>query len=267
MKQIRTSIDMYKKSFLNIFLFILFLWSLFSVSWNSELMHSGGKATMIQIIYSIFKPDFSYETIKLALTSSWITLAYAAAGMSIAFIIAFFLSILASGILFSEKGVAKNFLKAFFRGILGSMRAIHELVWAWLFVAAIGLSPYAAIFALAIPYGGTLGRIFADIFNDVQRHPINALKASGASKLQILFYGYLPMSISDMISYSMYRFECSVRSSTIMSFVGLGGLGYQIQLALSDLMYERVWTFIFFLIFLVTAIDCWSNALRKRLIK
>lgn len=265
MRPIRISINMYKKMLLNIFFIILFLLSLSSVNWNSDLIHSGGKSTIIQVVSSFFKPDLSYETIKLGLISTFITLAYAVAGMSIAILIAFFLSILASGILFSKKGIAMNFSKAFFRGLLGFMRAIHELVWAWLFVSAIGLSPYAAIFALAIPYAGTLGRIFADILNDVPKHPINALKASGASKLQILFYGYLPMSINDMISYSMYRFECSVRSSTIMSFVGLGGLGYQIQLALSDLMYERVWTIMFFLIFLVIAIDCWSNALRKRL--
>jgi len=63
----------------------------------------------------------------------------------------------------------------------------------------------------------------------------------------------------------MYRFECALRSSTIMSFVGLGGLGYQIHLSLSDLEYNEVWTFIFFLIALVVFIDLWSNSLRKRL--
>ena len=147
------------------------------------------------------------------------------------------------------------------------MRAIHELVWAWLFVASIGLTPFAAIFALAIPYGGTLGRIFADILNDVPREPINALKSSGASNLQILFYGYLPIAKADMISYIMYRFECAVRSSTIMSFVGLGGIGYQIQLALQDLNYNDVWTYMFFLTALVVLIDLWSNILRRELIE
>ncbi|MDF2533155.1 MAG: phosphonate transporter permease protein, partial [Clostridia bacterium] len=125
---------------------------------------------------------------------------------------------------------------------------------------------FAAIFALAIAYGGALGRVFADILNDVPQEPLNALKSSGASKLHILLYAYLPMTASNMLSYTMYRFECAIRSSAIMSFVGLGGLGYQIQLSLSELRYHEVWTFMFFLIVLVSAVDLWSNMLRKRLV-
>jgi phosphonate transport system permease protein len=83
--------------------------------------------------------------------------------------------------------------------------------------------------------------------------------------MQLLFYGYLPMAKSDMISYTMYRFECAIRSSTIMSFVGLGGLGYQIHLSLQDLKYNEVWTFLFFLTALVVLIDVWSNLLRREL--
>jgi phosphonate transport system permease protein len=156
-------------------------------------------------------------------------------------------------------------MKGSFRGVLGFMRAIHELVWAWLFVASFGLTPYAAVFALAIPYGGILGRIFADMINDVPEEPIRALRTAGASRLQCLFYGYLPIVKASMISYTMYRYECAVRSSAIMSFVGLGGLGYQIQLSLDDLHYDEVWTFMYFLIILVILIDGWSNLLRKRM--
>ena len=262
----RKSVDMHKKHFLTLFFIILFMWSLFSVSWSRELFHSGGKDILLDVSRSLFRPDMSFETVSLALFSSWITIAYAFSGMSIAIAIAFFTGILASGVLVSkDSSLAKILSMSFFRGLLGFMRAVHELVWAWLFVAAIGLSPYAAIFALAIPYGGSLGRIFADILNDVPQKPINALKSSGASNIQLLMYGYLPLSAADMLSYTMYRLECSVRSSTIMSFVGLGGLGYQIQLALADLRFERVWTFMLFLIIIVTLIDFWSNAIRERL--
>ncbi|HAQ05996.1 MAG TPA: phosphonate ABC transporter permease, partial [Bacillus bacterium] len=149
--------------------------------------------------------------------------------------------------------------------LLGFMRAIHELVWAWLFVASIGLSPFAAIFALAIPYGGILGRIFADMLEDVPQEPIKALHTAGASTIQTLWYGHLPIVAASITSYAMYRFECAVRSSAIMSFVGIGGLGYQIQLSLDDLHYNEVWTFMFFLVLLVIIIDAWSNQLRKRL--
>ena len=83
------------------------------------------------------------------------------------------------------------------------------------------------------------------MLNDVPEEPILALRSSGASKLQCLLYGYFPIVRANIISYTMYRFECAIRSSAIMSFVGLGGLGFQIQLSLNDLRYDEVWTFIF----------------------
>ena len=256
---------MNKRSLLSLILIVAFIFSLTSIQWNKDLIHSGGGATILQITKSLFQPDLSINILLLALKSAWITLAYAVAGISLALFIAFVLGILASGIL-AKSSFGSWLSFGLFRGILGFMRAIHELVWAWIFVAAIGLTPFSAIFALAIAYGGALGRVFADILNDVPQEPVNALKASGASKLQLMLYAYLPMTASNMLSYSMYRFECAIRSSAIMGFVGLGGLGYQIQLSLSELRYNEVWTFMFFLIVIVSAVDLWSNMLRKRLV-
>jgi phosphonate transport system permease protein len=260
----RSIFRVHNRFFLTLLLVAIFVWSLFSIKWNADLFHTGGIPTMLQIFEGIIHPDLTAEVLLKGLESSWITLAYAVAGMSLAIIYAFIVGILASGTLTSSR-VSRMVSKVFFRGILGFTRSIHELIWAWLFVAAMGLSPYAAIFALAIPYGGILGRIFADMLNDVPQNPIKALQSTGASRLQILIYGYLPLVWADMISYTMYRFECSIRSSAIMSFVGLGGLGYQIQLSLADLKYDQVWTYVFFLIGLVLFVDIWSNFVRKGL--
>ena len=265
MLSLRNSFNFHKRTVLSVLLVLVFIWSLFSVQWGSNLIHAGGKATILQISKTLLRPNLSKEVLTLAIVSLGRTLSYAVAGMTLAIIIALIFGILASGVLTSSK-LTRALSMGIFRSLLGLMRAIHELVWAWLFVASIGLSPYAALFALGIPYGGTLGRIFADILNDVPKEPIKALKSSGASRLQLLWYGYFPMAKTDMISYTMYRFECAIRSSTIMSFVGLGGLGYQIQLSLSDLDYSRVWTYLFFLVLLVILVDLWSNLLRKRLV-
>ncbi|MEH7072695.1 PhnE/PtxC family ABC transporter permease [Neobacillus drentensis] len=254
----------YNRLILTLLLTAIFVWSLFSIHWNSDLFHAGGIPTMLQIVEGLIRPDLSTEVLMKGLEAAWITLAYAVAGMSLAVIYALIVGILASGTLTTNR-VSRLISKVFFRGILGFTRSIHELIWAWLFVAAVGLSPYAAIFALAIPYGGILGRIFADMLNDVAQEPITALKSTGASKLQILFYGYLPLIWADMISYTMYRFECAIRSSAIMSFIGLGGLGYQIQLSLADLNYDQVWSYVYFLIALVLLVDIWSNFVRKGL--
>ncbi|MDR6123323.1 phosphonate transport system permease protein [Bacillus sp. SLBN-46] len=260
----RSIFRVHNRFLLTLLLVAIFSWSLFSIKWNADLFHAGGIPTMMQIFEGILHPDLTSEVLLKGLESSWITLAYAVAGMSLAIIYAFIVGVLASGTLTSNR-VSRMVSKVFFRGILGFTRSIHELIWAWLFVAAVGLSPFAAIFALAIPYGGILGRIFADMLNDVPQNPIRALKSLGASRIQTLVYGYLPLVWADMISYTMYRFECSIRSSAIMSFVGLGGLGYQIQLSLADLKYDQVWTYVFFLITLVLLVDIWSSFVRKGL--
>ncbi|WP_216824910.1 ABC transporter permease [Bacillus sp. V59.32b] len=265
MKPFLSPLALHKRSVLSLLLLTAFIWSLFSVTWSRDLVHAGGWATTVQIFEGLINPDFSPDILRLAVESSWTTIVYAVTGMTIALIIAFVLGILASGVLASSRSV-RVVTTGFFRGVLAVIRAIHELVWALLFVAVIGLSPYAAVFALGIPYGGILGRIFADMLNDVPKEPIMALRATGASRLQCLLYGYLPLARANMLSYVMYRFECSIRSSAIMSFVGLGGLGFQIQLSLADLHYDEVWTFLFFLIAIVVLIDAWSNSLRKRLV-
>lgn len=264
MKQFFPSFHQKNRLLLSIVLLAVFVWSMFSIKWNSDLYHSGGGTVILQILKGVVHPAFTPELAVLGFQSAWITLAYAVAGMSLAIIYAFITGILASGVM-ASRNISRLFSKIFFRGILGFTRSIHELVWAWLFVAAVGLSPYAAVFAIAIPYGGILGRIFADMLADVNEEPIKALRAAGASKLQALIYGYLPLVRADMVSYTMYRFECAIRSSAIMSFIGLGGLGYQIQLSLSDLKYDEVWLFVYYLITVVLLVDLWSSLIRKGL--
>ncbi|MCM3764600.1 ABC transporter permease [Neobacillus niacini] len=265
MNKLTSSIKLHRRFLLSLLLAAVFVWSLFSIKWESkELVHAGGIPTLLQIFEGLVHPDLSTDILLAGLQAAWITLAYAVAGISLAIIYAFIVGVLASGTLTSSR-ISRLVSKIFFRGILGFTRSIHELVWAWLFVAAMGFSPYAAIFALAIPYGGILGRIFADMLNDAPASPIDALKSSGASRLQTLIYGYLPLVWADLISYTMYRFECAIRSSAIMSFVGLGGLGYQIQLALADLKYDQVWTYVYFLIGLVVFVDGWSHLVRRGL--
>lgn len=262
MLQLKSLLQIQKRTLLTIVLTVIFIWSLFAVTWSDDLLHSGGLATLGQILDALVHPNLSKDILSLALESTWITLAYAVAGMTLAIVIAFIFGILASGVL-HENSKTAWISKSFFRGILGFLRAIHELVWALIFVAMFGLSPLSAILALGLPYGGILGRIFADMLNDIPKEPIEALRSSGASKLQCLFYGYFPLVRANIISYTMYRFECAIRSSAIMSFVGLGGLGFQIQLSLNDLKYDEVWTFLFFLIGIVVLTDFWSSQLRR----
>lgn len=238
-------------------------WSLLNVDWRDGVVHAGGLSALGEIAGALFRPELSLDVLQLAVRSAGRTVAYAVTGLSLALLIGFPLGIFASGTLRRAGGkpdvaqVAARFVLAFFR-------SVHELVWAWLFVAAIGLSPIVAVLALAIPYGGILGRVYAELFQDVPEAPLRALRSAGASEWRIFWYGRMPIVLSDMLSYSFYRLECGIRSATVLSFVGLGGLGFQIQIALDDLAYERAWTFVLALIAMIVLVEAWSGAVRRR---
>jgi phosphonate transport system permease protein len=252
------------RAILTLILVAAFLWSLTSIAWDRSLMHAGGVDAIQRIATAAIRPKLSLDVLQAGIVASWRTLAYASAGVSLAVLLALPLGVLASGVL-SYGRIRRLSSIAFFRGCLASLRAIHELVWAWLILAAIGLSPMTAVLALALPYAGILGRIFADMLNNVPDAPLKALRAAGASEWQVLLYGRFPWVMSSMVSYAMYRYECGIRSAAIMSFVGLGGLGYQIQISLEDLNYNEVWTFVYFLVVLVVLFELASGVIRRSL--
>ena len=239
-------------------------WSLVSVQWGRDLVHPGGAGAFAEILRSLFTPELSASFLRLAVEASWKTITFAVAGITLAVAIGFPLGVVGSGVLASGRG-SRWAAIGIVRFLLAVLRSVHELVWAWLFVVAIGLSPMAAVLALAIPYSGILGRIYSDILVDVPEEPLRALRSSGASELKVLVYGRLPIALPDMIGYTFYRLECGIRSAAILSFVGIAGLGYQVQLSLDDLLYDEVWTLLLFLIALVALVDVWSGLVRRSL--
>ena len=238
------------------------VWSLFSAHWGRDALHPGGARSAVELLKALFTPVLTPAFLKLAVESSWTTVRYSVAGITLAIAIGLPLGIAASGVLASSRRSRWASI-AIVRLLLAVLRSIHELVWAWFLVVAIGLSPMAAILALAIPYGGILGRVYSELLADAPEQPLRALRSTGASELKVLFYGRLPMALPDMLGYTFYRLECGIRSVAIMSFVGIAGLGFQIRLSLDDLYYDEVWTLLFFLIALVALVDIWSNVVRR----
>ncbi|MEE9278493.1 MAG: ABC transporter permease subunit [Dehalococcoidia bacterium] len=257
--------DLSGRQALTLILVGAFVWSALQVNWSGDLVHSGGGAVLLELLEGLARPDLSGGILSGAAEAAWTTVVFAVAGLSVALVVAIPLSLAASGVLVANPRL-RRWTTAPARTFLSLLRSVHELVWAWLFVAAIGLSPFAAIFALAIPYAGILGRIYADRLTDVPDPPLRALRSSGAGETRVLLYGRLPMAAADLASYTFYRFECGLRSAAIMGFVGIGGLGLQIQLALDDLAYSQASTYLLFLIALIALVEVWSSQLRKRLV-
>ncbi|MDA1128865.1 MAG: ABC transporter permease subunit [Chloroflexi bacterium] len=240
------------------------VWSLTGVDWGGGIVHTGGGNAFKEFLTALFPPELSPGFLKLAIAASWQTLVHAVAGITLALAIGLALGVVASGSL-GHLGRSRLAIAVAARFLLAIMRSIHELVWAVLFVTAFGLSSLAVVLAIAIPYAGILGRIYSELLNDVPDGPLDGLRSSGASPAKVLVYGRIPLALTDMIGYSFYRFECAIRAAAIMSFVGIRGLGYEIQLSLNDLLFSEVWTLLLFLVGLVLLVDYWSTRVRRSL--
>ena len=152
------------------------------------------------------------------------------------------------------------------RVVIALMRSTHELLWAVLLLAALGLSPLSAVLAIAIPYSGTLAKVFSEMLDEAPREASFALRAAGASPAQVFLFGLLPQALPDLCAYTFYRFECALRSSAVLGFFGFPTLGFYIAAAFENLHYGELWTYLYTLAGLVVLADAWSGALRRRLL-
>ncbi len=149
------------------------------------------------------------------------------------------------------------------RVVIAGMRSIHELLWAMLLLSAFGLSHSAAVIAIAIPYAGTLAKVFSEMLDEAPRDAALALRSAGAGPIQVFAVGLLPRALADMAAYSFYRFECALRSSAILGFFGFPTLGYYLAASFENLHYGEVWTYLYALFALVAVADWWSGRLRR----
>lgn len=152
------------------------------------------------------------------------------------------------------------------RVAITGMRSVHEVLWAVLFLAAFGMTEVAAVIAIAIPYSGTLAKVFSELIDETPRDASSALKEVGASSMQVYCFALLPRALPDMIAYAFYRFECALRSAAVLGFFGFATLGLEIRQSFSSSNYGEVWTFLYVLILMIVAFEAWSGAIRRRLV-
>ena len=226
-----------------------------------------------------FVPENTPPLLWKALQAAGTTIVFASAAMSLALVSGLILGFLASTAwwvgdpaggrspwtVFLRRSVAPM-IYAGTRLLITFMRSIHELIWAVLFLAAFGLSHLSAAIAIAIPFGGTLAKIFSEMIDEAPRDVADAFRGSGASAAQVYLLGLLPLALPDMTAYAFYRFECALRSSAILGFFGYPTLGFFIAASFENLHYGEVWTYLYTLFFLVTLVDWWSGALRRRFV-
>jgi phosphonate transport system permease protein len=210
------------------------------------------------------------EFLQLVARETWRTVAMATAGVTLAFGLAVPLSLLATRVLSlsalsgrMDRGPAV--LRGGVRVLLIVLRSIPELIWALVFVRVVGLGPTAGVLAIALTYGGMLGKVYAEILESGETHATQALMRNGSGRLQAFVYALLPSHAAELASYTVYRWECAIRSSVVLGFVGAGGLGQQLDNSMKMFNGGEVATLLLVFIALVALADRVSAWLREAL--
>ncbi|HWQ70331.1 MAG TPA: phosphonate ABC transporter, permease protein PhnE [Patescibacteria group bacterium] len=256
----------------------LMAWSYVGTEFSLRGLLGGESAAQIlTYIKRLFPPDLSKDF--LLKTGYWTleTFAMSFLGTILAVLIAFSLVFLSSrnlmltGLLFEMERsrpwarALRTALHLSAKAALNLLRTVPHLVWALILVFAVGLGPFPGMLALGIHTGGVLGRLFGEVMENVATQPIEALQATGAGRLQILLYGILPQVLPEFVGYTLYRWEVNIREAIILGYVGAGGLGQQIQIAISLFLEHRLLTLIIAIYLIVAVVDVLSACLRRRL--
>jgi phosphonate transport system permease protein len=216
-------------------------------------------------------PSLEPEFLRLLLRDTWQTVAIATAGLTLALLGAIPATLVSTELLsISRLGTGRvrplaALLRQLVRWVMVLLRSVPELVWALLFVRIFSLGPTAGVLAIALTYAGMLGKVYAEILESTDHHASEVLLQNGSGRLASLLYGALPEAASELVSYTVYRWECAIRGSVIMGFVGAGGLGQRMDESTKMLAGGEVATMLMVFVLLVAAADVVSKYLRRRL--
>lgn len=212
-------------------------------------------------------PDF----LAMVLRETWQTIAIATAGLTLALLVAIPATfVITERLSISRLGTGRVHpfaacVRQLLRWVLMIVRSVPELVWALLFVRIVGLGPTAGVLAIALSYSGMLAKVYAEILESSDAHATDVLLANGSARLPALLYGALPDSSAELVSYTVYRWECAIRGSAVMGFVGAGGLGQRLDESTKMMAGSEVATMLIVFVLLVAGADLVSKMLRRRL--
>ena len=187
------------------------------------------------------------------------TMAMSVAGTALAILISLPLSLLGA-----RNTSPHPLVYATARGVLNGLRSVPELIMGILFVAAVGFGALPGVLALGLHSVGMVGKFFAENIEHADHGPIEAVKSSGASPLQVIVHGILPQVLPQMADVTIYRWEYNFRASTVMGMVGAGGIGLELMSSLRIMQYRDVSAILIVILLMVTAVDEVGAFLRRR---
>ncbi|MBD2677190.1 phosphonate ABC transporter, permease protein PhnE [Nostoc paludosum FACHB-159] len=243
-----------------IFLLIIVVILIFSYiqgELNFPLLFQRGD-NMAEYIRGYFPPDFTDW--KYYFSETLITISMGIWGTLMAAIAAVPLSILASN------NMCPPWIVQSTRRLLDAMRAINELVFALIFVVAVGLGPFAGVLALFVHTAGTLGKLFSEAVEAIDPGPVEGIRATGANQILEIIFGVLPQVLPLWTSFTLYRFESNVRSASVLGIVGAGGIGVSLYQSFGAFEYQKVCAILIILILATGIIDFFSAKVRGWLV-
>ncbi|HSV80999.1 MAG TPA: phosphonate ABC transporter, permease protein PhnE [Ramlibacter sp.] len=238
------------------------LLALLAASWKGADMRPldllRDSANMAEYAASFFPPDF--REWRMYLQEMLVTLQIALWGTFLAVLCAVPLGLLCSA------NIVPAWVYQPVRRLMDAARAINEMVFAMLFIVAVGLGPFAGVLALWIHTTGILAKLFSEAVEAIDPQPVEGIRATGAGALEEILYGVIPQVLPLWISYSLYRFESNVRSASVVGMVGAGGIGVVLWEIIRGFQYAQTCTVMIIIVVTVAVIDVVSARIRKALI-
>ena len=234
-----------------------FLWS----AWAAEVSATRlveGLPFMLDFIRRMVPPDLG--VLGNAVTGAIQTVEIALVGTLTAALLALPMGFAAA------RNAAPRWLFYGTRSVLNVFRAVDTLVYALFFVAAVGLGPFPGVLAVVVYTATVLAKLYSEAIEAIDPGPVEAVKATGATRLSVLRWGVLPQLVPQFLSFVLYRFETNIRAAAILGFVGAGGIGFYIQTYLRMLNYPAASAVLLVLVGLVMLVDWGSSRLRARLV-
>lgn len=261
------------KRFATVLIAVIVLWPMMQLAQFDviALFEHQNLTVFTNFLIQFFPPNIQTSFLLMVLRATLETLAMATAGIALAMLIAIPLGLIITySLSISRIGSASGHRIARFGRYLARMmmlllRGIPEIVWALLLVRVFGLGPIAGVLAIGITYGGMLAKVYSEILETENTLPAKALLMLGSGRINAFLYGLLPGASQELASYTVYRWECAVRASVVMGFVGAGGLGQLMDQSMKMLNGGEVSTILIMFLLLVLLADYISLLIRRQL--
>lgn len=235
------------------------VWSLLSTEVGVGSLVQGREGAA-RLAAGLFPPDLDGELLWLVLEAAVETLQIALAALVIGAVLGLPLAVLIAG-----NVEAPGWLSGFARYTATTLRGVPELLWALLFVATVGLGPAAGVYAISLHAAGLLAKLWSEQMEAVDPGPVEALRMTGASRTAVALLAILPQARANMTSQLLYQWECNVRASIIVGFVGAGGIGQALGVSLRLFRYQELATLMIAILVIIIGQDRISRMVRARM--